>query len=235
MLCSTATIVNAIVEFYRLIPVVAIGPRVETVVTRSLRGEFFVSVLTIGGEVCVQRFTKDVIEIILCVKTLRLVVSLTKIFGARRFSIRLVLTRHMVGHKVNNHLQTSSVCALNECLKFLHTIGHADSKVGVDIVIVLNGVRRTRLPLHNNGIVFSNAEVRITGLGSMLQKSGIPNVRITTLLNALQYFSRKVVHLATTILGECAALHILASAITKEARKHLINIHSLILVCLLRL
>ena len=91
----------------------------------------------------------------------------------------------MVGHEVNHHLQPCSMRALHKRLKFLHSVRNVHRQVGVDIVIVLNGVRRTCLPLNDYGIVFSNAEIRITGLCGVLQKSGVPNMCITRFVNTL--------------------------------------------------
>ena len=82
----------------------------------------------------------------------------------------------MIGHKVNDKLQTGTMGALYQVLKFLHSVGHTGSQVGVYIIIVLDGIRTTGLAFYHGRMVFLYAEGSIVRLCGVLNQTGIPDM-----------------------------------------------------------
>ena len=69
-----------------------------------------------------------------------LVVVLSKVFNTSRLFNRLVFPCHMVGYKVDDYFHASLVGTVNKFLELLHSTVHVLSQVGINIVIVCNGV-----------------------------------------------------------------------------------------------
>ena len=89
------------------------------------------------------------------------------VIGAQR---SLVLARHVVGHKVNDALETGRVRAPHQVLEFGHPALRDIGHVRIDVVVVGNGVGTPGLPFHH---LFSR-----TGAG-MPDEAGIPYIMST--------------------------------------------------------
>ena len=135
-------VVHAVVQLDRLVPVVAPGGIVEDIVTRSLGGflqiGFFGSVIEV--EVRREALTWTIVEIIPGRKALRCIIVLTKILHTTGPADAVVLSGHMVGHEVNDDLHTCLMGTLHKLLELRHAVRHINRQVGVNVVIVRNGI-----------------------------------------------------------------------------------------------
>ena len=68
------------------------------------------------------------------------IVRLAQILYLLRLADRVILTSHMVGHKVDDDFQTSLMGARYQGLELLHALFDIDSQVGVNVIIVGNGI-----------------------------------------------------------------------------------------------
>ena len=82
----------------------------------------------------------------------------------------------MVGHKVDDDLQSCLVRALYQGFKLLHALIYVDGKIGIDIIIVADGVRRACPTLHHGWVLGGYAILRVVGLGSMTYHTRKPYV-----------------------------------------------------------
>ena len=88
----------------------------------------------------------------------------------------MILTRHMVGHKVDYQLQAGLMHSLHQRLKLRHTVGHTHRQVGRNVVVVFDGIRRASFALHHPMIVRTDAVATIVGSGGVFYHSGKPHV-----------------------------------------------------------
>ena len=91
-----------------------------------------------------------------------------------------------------------------------------------DVIIVGNGVRRTRPTLHYNTVLRGNTVLRVVRLRCMSDNSRKPNVANAQLADALQGLFVEVVHLPTAIFGNRSPLFVSEVAIAEKPWKHLI-------------
>ena len=91
-----------------------------------------------------------------------------------------------------------------------------------DVIIVGNGVRRTRPTLHYNTVLRGNAVLRVVCLRCMSDNSRKPNVANAQLADALQGLFVEVVHLPTAIFGNRSPPFVSEVAIAEKPWKHLI-------------
>ena len=191
-------VIHAIVELYRLVPVATAHPGREVVVARSLG-----RILMIPLEVKVvgmQFLTGKIVEIVAGREAQVLVIACPEVFGACGCHIRVVLTSHVVGHKVDDGLQSSLVCTLHEVLELLHACQFAGGQVGIDIVVVADGIDRTSHTLHHPRMPYTadavDAVVRLCGV---FDDASVPDVRSSQLTNLLEATGSEVVHQTTPI------------------------------------
>ncbi len=69
------------------------------------------------------------------------VIMLTKIGYTCRTTDGVILTRHMIGNEIDDYLHAGRMRTRNERLKLVHAIGHILGKVGVNIIVIDNGIR----------------------------------------------------------------------------------------------
>ena len=110
----------------------------------------------------------------------------------------------MVGDKVHQDLQPCLVGTLDEgvqlCLSRVGIFG----EVGVDVVVVLDGIGRASLPLHRVGVVGADTLGAVVGLRGVLQQADIPDVSCSEAADIGEGFWREVTELPRAVLGECA-------------------------------
>ena len=152
-----------------------------------------------------------------------LVVRLAQVLHLLRLADGVVLTGHVVGNKVDNYLQASLMGALHQLFKLFHTLFHVHRQVGVNVIIVRNGVRRSSLTLHDSRMLTRNTIGAIVGLCGVTDDARIPYMTDAHLLNVLQYLRGKVGHLTTTIFGNRAVLFARQVAIAEKTGKYLID------------
>lgn len=77
-------------------------------------------------------------------------------------------------------------------------------EVGVDVVVVLDGIGRACLPLHCIGVVGMDALGAVVGLRGVLQQADIPDVGSPETADIGEGFGSEVTELPRSVLGECA-------------------------------
>ena len=132
----------------------------------------------------VECLSGDVIEVVLRVESLALVVVFTQVFHSGRFGVRIILTGHVIGHKVHDETQSGLVCAAHEGFKFSHAVFGTYSQVGVDVVIVFDGIGRTGTAFDDVGIVAAYAIGRIVRLGGVFKQARVPNMGEAVVVDA---------------------------------------------------
>ncbi len=65
----------------------------------------------------------------------------------------LIFSGNVVGNDIDNHLQSRFVASGNQGFEFLQTIGWIHGQIGIDIVIILYGIRLTGTPFYHFGVV----------------------------------------------------------------------------------
>ena len=100
---------------------------------------------------------RTVVKIILGVEACHGIVGFSEVLHLAGLTHRLILTRHMVRHKVDDDFQTSSMGTFNQLFELMHSLGHIDRQVWVNVIIVGNGIGRPRLALHNGRVLASLA------------------------------------------------------------------------------
>ena len=148
------TIIHSIVEFHRLIPVVSTRMVVKAVVACCLGRTLMIGFVYLGffgreslelgfgaTNIVQVQITPSIIEIIARREVHVLVIIFSKISYTCWFANGMILTSHMIGHKVHDDLHTSLVSALDKTLPFRHS--HADilCQIRIDVIIVGNGIR----------------------------------------------------------------------------------------------
>ena len=151
------------------------------------------------------------------------IVGFAQIFHSLWLADALVFARHMIRDKVDNHLQPFLMGTFYQVVKLAHTFRNIISNVGVDVVIVGNGVGRTSLTLNNTRCLTWNTESRIVGTGGMAYNASVPNAVYTERLYLLQRCIVKVVHLSNTIFCKRTVWLSVAVLVAKGACKHLVN------------
>ena len=216
--------VDAVVEFHCFIPVASSRCGVVAIVARSLGR---ILDIPVGPDAHVDTWCKvlpsDVKEIVGRREKHVFVVVGPQVSHALGCSIAVVLTRNMVGHKVDNHAHASLVCALHQLLKLVAAVGHIDGKVGVNIVIVSYGIGRARIAFHHVRVARRDAVGAVIGLGGMFDDSGIPQVGHSELANRSQHFVVDVVEFPHSVLVYGAVVDVAAACVGEKAGQELIN------------
>ena len=135
----------------------------------------------------------------------------------------MVAAGHVVGHEVDDHLQSCIVGALHQLGELLHAVRHGGRQVGVHIVVVLDGIGRTCLALDCCLVVGADAEVTVVGLRGMLDDTGIPDVGGTQLLDGSEGLGGEGGELAAAVLLDAAARYTGGVGIAKQAGEDLIE------------
>ena len=126
MLRTTAgiTIVDAVVEFHGLIPVITVWCISKTIISRGLGRYLRIYLLLACNMRKNQRLAPTIIEIITDIEMVFLMVVLTEILHTGGLADTLILPGHMIGNKIHDYLEACLMRAGNESLKLLHTMIH---------------------------------------------------------------------------------------------------------------
>ena len=135
-------VIHAIVELYRLVPVVYARRGIEVVVACSLGWEFGVwfSLTCIGVDIWLECCARTIVKIIGSRKTHRCIVVLAKVAHPFGLGRRMILACYVVWHKIDDHLQSGTMASVKKLFKFLHTIVDIVGQVGVNVVIIDDGI-----------------------------------------------------------------------------------------------
>ena len=200
---TTSIVVETIVKFNCLVPVVHTWGIMETIVTCRLGRLFDISfwLAMIQVEIRCETLTWTIIEIVLRVETILWIIFLAQIFYPLRSTDRVILTSYMVGHKVYNNLETSLVTTLYQSLELCHTMRNINCQIWVDVVIIGDGIRRTSLTLYHSWMLTWNAISSIISLSGMTDKTCIPYMAHAHRPDFLQGSGREVIQFSTSVLG----------------------------------
>ena len=105
----------------------------------------------------------------------------------------------MVGHEVDNDLHTCFVSALDELFELLHALIHICGEVGIDIIVVSNGIWRSCPALHDGWMILRDAIGRIVGLSGMTDDTRVPNMAHAHFPDFFQGTGREVVQFSTSV------------------------------------
>ena len=213
-------VIDTVVELYGLVPVVACGVGIEAVVAggagRTLR-------VVLPVDLTAQRGAGQVVEVVLGGEELGGVVLLAEVHHTLRLGVGVVAAGHVVGHEVDDHLQSCIVGALHQLGELLHAARHGGCQVGVHIVIVLDGIGRTCLPLDRSLVVGADAEMAVVGLRGMLDDACVPDVRRAQFLDGSEGLGGEGGELAAAVLLDAATRYTGGVGITKQAGEDLIE------------
>ena len=113
--------------------------------------------------------------------------------------------------------------ATHQLLKFLHTLLHIDSQVGVHVVVVGDGIGRASPTLHNSRMLTGNAILRVVGHRGVTNDASVPHMRDTHLTNLLQHLRREAIQFATAVLFNGTKRFTRLTAVAIQTRKNLVN------------
>ena len=159
------------------------------------------------------------------VKVLVYIIVLPQVSHSLRFANGVVLSCHMIGDEINNHLHACLVRTLHQSLELVHTLRHLHGKVGVDIIIIGNSVWRPSLPLDNVWMLARDAVGRIIGCRCMTNNAREPHMRKPHVVNTSEHGRGDVVHLPYSILFQRSMGHAGHILIAKKTSKDLIDGH----------
>ena len=222
---SAGVVVDAVVQLDGLVPVVASRCVVEAVVAGGLRGclRVWLRLAMIEVEVGREALSGTVVEVVLRVEALRGVVALAEVADALGLADAVVLSCHVVGHEVDDHLQSCTVCAVDQLLELVHALPDVDGQVGVDVVVVDDGVGRARASLHHGRVLARYAVAAVVGHGGVAYDACVPDVADAHLAYLLQHRGCEVVELADPVLFDGSKRFSRRTAVTVQARKYLVD------------
>ena len=151
------------------------------------------------------------------------IIILAQVAHTSRLADTLVLTGHVVGHEVDNHLQTGTMGAGDKLFELLHTTLHIHSQVGVDIVIVGDGIRRTCPTLHHSRMLARDAIAGVVGHRGMTDDARVPNMSHAQLPDFLQGAGREIVQFSTSVLFYRTINHRGIATMTEKTGENLID------------
>ena len=112
--------------------------------------------------------------------------------------------------------------ACHKPLELIHALSDILCQVGINVVVVGDGVRRSCPTLHHSGMLARNAKPRVVGHRGMTYDAGIPHMRHTQLTKVLEHRGREVGHLSTAVFLDGSILLTRRITVSIETRKDLI-------------
>ncbi len=135
----------------------------------------------------------------------------------------MVLAGDVIGHEVDYHLEPGAVGAGHQPLKLGHAGGHVDGQVGVDVVVVGDGVGAAGLALDDVGIVARYAVGGVVGGMGVLYHAGVPDVGGAELAYIAQYGGVDAVELARAVLLDGAVGHGVGCIVGEQSGQKLVD------------
>ena len=168
-------------------------------------------------------FAREVIEVVVWRVRAGGVIILAEVANPCRLCIRMILTGNMIGHEVYDDLQTCFVRPLNQQFKFVDALCRVFCKVGVNVVVVANGVGTARFAFNNIGIVLGDAVGRIIRLAGVFNDACKPDMRTAKTSDLFQSLGCKVLHCSAAVLLLCAERNAVCFIGTEKPRKDLVE------------
>ncbi len=126
-------------------------------------------------------------------KNNRRIVFLAEFFHMFRFGNRPVISRHMIGYKIYENIQTGIMRTRNQFFKFLHSFLHIYRQIRIHIVTIPYCIGRARFPFYNLGKLPRNTVFGIIGGRSMGKHPNIPNMGITRFFQFVEHYVGDIV------------------------------------------
>ena len=193
-------VVAAVVELYGLVPVVGGGEGGEAVVAGDLGWEL--DICRRRGDVYLrgELLVGDVVVVVGRGEAHRSVVGGAEWLHACRCLVGAVLAGGVVGNEVDEYFHSGLVGPLHERVELLEASGDVHGKRRIDVIVVLDGVRRSGLSLDHMLVVGLDAEDGKVGHRGHLQDSGVPNGIDSQLCDFAKDFGGEVGELAGAVL-----------------------------------
>ena len=125
-------------------------------------------------EIGAEALAWAIIEIVLRRESLLRVIVLSKIVHTLGLADGLILTCHVVGHKVDDDLKTSLVSAGYQRFELAHSLVYIHGQIWVDIVIIGDGIRRACPTLDHSRMLARNAIGGIIGHSGVADDACVP-------------------------------------------------------------
>lgn len=122
--------------------------------------------------------------------------------------------------------------ALHQLLELPHTAVDVNSQIGVNIVVVGDGIGRTCPTLHDSRMLARYSVGRVVCLGGMADNTRVPHMADAHRGKIVEHISRQVGKLATAVFGNRAVLFARKVTIAEKPCQYLINnnfIHQLMI------
>ena len=168
-------------------------------------------------------FPRDVVEVVVLVVSHCLVVSSTEILNSAGIVFSFVMTGHVVGYDVDDHLHVLGMRSGNQRFKLLHAAGDIYRKIWVDLVVVPHRIGRSCTAFDYVRIVGLDANFWEIADDPMMRYAGVPDMGYAQLFDFCQGSIRKVVKLAHPILFFGAPRNVAAVRIAKKSSEYLVN------------
>ena len=221
---TSVAVVDAVVEFHGLVPVVAPRTVVEAVVAGTLCRIFDIRFLTLLGlHRRDERLTGTVVEVVGGREVLARVVVLTEVAHAVRLHDRVVLACHVVGHEVDDDLHAGLVCAVDEQLELVHAPVDVVGQIRIDVVVVCDSIGRSCHALHHGRMLSRYAMLAVVGSGGVADDARIPHMGEAHVVDAAQPFRVEVTHLSRPVDAQRAVGNAGRVTVAKETGKDLVN------------
>ena len=133
----------------------------------------------------------------------------------------MILACNVIRHKVDYHLHANLVGSCHQPLELANAILHPDGDVGIDIVIVGNGIGRASISLHDIRVAAGDATV--LSLKRMPYHTCVPHMSDAHVANLVEHRRGDIVHLAAAVLALAAVNHTMVARVGKQAWKQLID------------
>ena len=214
MLGTTAcvAIINAVVQLDGFVPVVTVRTIGKLVVSSGFR-RVFVVVFKFQGLI------PEIIIIIVDGKMHRRVVVLAQIALIFGLTNRLILPCNMIRNEVDNHLHLLCVGTTDKRLKLIHPTLNIDRQIGIDIVVIGDGVGRPCPTLHHLRMLTRNVKSRVIGLRGVANDARQPDVRNAEAADAPKRAVIEVVELSTTVFLDAPIRLPRRVFVSKQTRK----------------
>ena len=141
----------------------------------------------------------------------------------------------MIWHEVNDYFHAAVVGTLHECFEFLHAVGHVDSEVGINVVVVLYGIWRTGIAFDDMWIVGTYAVAFVVGFCGVFNYSCIPDVSDSHVGLGVEHRFGYVVQFSAAVLLDGAVGHTVGVHVGEQTGENLIDdkfvVHIILTIC----
>ena len=129
----------------------------------------------------------------------------------------------MVGHYIDNHFHALRMSTRNQGFKFLQAVSRVYGEIGINVVIIFHGVRRTGATLHHIGIVIADAVSSVIANDRMMRHAGVPYMSYAQFFDRFKRSLINIIKFSNTIFFNRAPGFIGAIGVAVEAGENLVD------------